>query len=105
MVRKLGLVATVAMTLMAACMAGSASATGSPSVRISLSAQKAFFYKGGKLAGVSATDPRMLRARQAAYRECDWRAHLDTGGARCAGLELLHVHAQFRRAKNFNYFL
>jgi hypothetical protein len=46
-----------------------------------------------------------LRARQSAYREFDWRAHLDTGGALCAGLELLHVHAQFGRSKDFNYFL
>ena len=74
---KLGAIATVAMTLMAACMAGSASATGSPSVRMAPSAVTTWWLDS---TWVSPRTGWVLGEGQAGCPSCAVIRYTDGGG-------------------------
>jgi hypothetical protein len=77
-VRKLGAIATVAMTLMAACMAGSASATGSPSVRMAPSAVTTWWVDS---TWTSPLTGWVLGEGQPGCPSCAVIRHTDNGGS------------------------
>lgn len=80
---KLGAIATVAMTLMAACMAGSASATGSPSVRMAPSAVTTWWLDS---TWVSPQMGWVLGEGQAGCPSCVVVRYTDDGGTTWSAL-------------------